>query len=140
MKQSHFFKLALPLLSFLIFSFYGCDVKNSREKEIIGEWNAYWETEADKSMPMQNGDMLTMDGRITFMDDGKVEIIAYGYEGCIFSNDTLSNILNWKLDDKVLRLIDNGDDNGLPYTINKFSNQELILTLLEDINLTLRRN
>ena len=74
------------------------------------------------------------------MDNGKVEISAFGYDGCIFSDDTLKNILNWKLDDTVLRFIDQGDDHGLPYTINKFTDTEMQLTLLEDINLTLSRN
>ena len=40
----------------------------------------------------------------------------------------------------VWNMDNNGDDNGLPYTIHIFSDQELQLTLLEDINLTLRRN
>ncbi len=140
MKQYNFFKLALPFVSILVFMIDGCEVKNSKEKEIIGEWHAYWETKADESIPMQNDEHLKMDGRINFMRNGKVEIMAFGYEGCIFSDDTLTNTLNWKIDDEVLRFIDNGDDNGLPYTINKFSDQELQLTLLEDINLTLRRN
>lgn len=140
MKHYYFLKLTLPLVSLLVLMIYGCEVKNSKEKEIIGEWHAYWETKADESISTENGANLKMDGRINFMQNGMVEIVAYGYEGCIFSDDTLTNTLNWKIDDEVLRFIDNGDDNGLPYAINKFSNQELQLTLLEDINLTLRRN
>lgn len=118
----------------------GCEVKNSKEQEIIGEWKASWETKADETIPTQYGENLKMDGRIKFMENGTVEIVAYGYEGCIFSDDTLTNTLNWKLDDKVLRFIDNGDDTGLPYSILKFSSQELQLSLLEDIHLTLQRN
>lgn len=140
MKQNNIFKLGLPLISILFLLINGCEVKNSKEKEIIGEWEAFWQTTADENIPQQDEAYLKMDGRINFMEDGKVEIVAFGYEGCIFSDDTLTSTLNWKLDEKVLRFIDNGDENGLPYTINKFSNQELQLTLLEDINLTLRRN
>lgn len=140
MKRYDFFKQALPLIFILVFIIDGCEIKNSKETEIIGEWHAYWETRADDSIPTHNEENLKMDGRINFMSNGKVEIMAFGYEGCIFSEDTLTNTLNWKIDDDLLRFIDNGDDNGLPYTIHKFSDQELHLTLLEDINLTLRRN
>jgi hypothetical protein len=141
MKQHNFFKLKLlPFISILFFMMNGCEVKNSKEMDIVGEWSAYWETKADESIPHKNGDNLKMDGRIKFMENGKVEIVAFGYEGCIFSDDTLTNTLNWKLDEKVLRFIDNGDENGLPYTIQKYTDHELQLTLLEDINLTLRRN
>jgi hypothetical protein len=140
MKQDNFLKLSLPLISVILFLINGCDSNKSKEHNIIGEWKAHWETAADESMPELNGENLKMTGLVKFMDNGKVEICAFGYDGCIFSDDTLKNTLNWKLDDTVLRFIDNGDDHGLPYTINKFTNKELHLTLLEDINLTLLRN
>lgn len=140
MKNDNLLKLSLASISIILFLINGCDSNKSKELEIIGEWKAYWETTADETTPELNGDNLKMDGLVKFMDNGKVEICAFGYEGCIFSDDTLKNTLNWKLEDKILRFIDNGDEHGLPYTINKFTSQELHLTLLEDINLTLLRN
>lgn len=140
MKQYNFLKLSLLLISIVLFLINGCDSNKSKELEIIGEWKAYWETTADETMPELNGDNLKMTGVVKFMDNGKVEICAFGYKGCIFSDDTLKNTLNWILDDTVLRFIDSGDDYGLAYTINKFNSQELHLTLLEDIKLTLHRN
>jgi hypothetical protein len=140
MKQNNFLKFTIPFLSIVLLSMNSCSPQKSKEELIIGEWKAHWETQADESLPGLIGDNLKMNGMITFQDDGKVEISAFGYDGCIFSDDTLKHILSWKIENSVLRLIDSGDDHGLPYTINKFSNDELHLTLLEDINLTLSRN
>ena len=140
MKRDNFLRLFLSLISIVFFMINGCNSTKSREQQIIGEWNAHWETKADESMPELAEENLKMDGLIKFMENGKVEISAFGYAGCIFSDDTLKNTLNWKLEETSLRFIDDGDEHGLPYTINKFTNQELHLTLLEDINLTLRRN
>lgn len=139
MKQDNFLKFSL-IISVFSLSIFGCSPQKSQEEKILGQWQAHWVTEADESLPGLEGDNLHMNGFITFMDDGKVEISAFGYDGCIFSDDTLNNTLNWKIDDTVLRFIDKGDDHGLPYTINKFTNDELHLTLLEDISLTLKRN
>lgn len=140
MEQNNFLKLTVSLLSIIIFTLGGCSQDKNRSEVIVGEWRAFWETTPDESLPGLDGDNLKMNGVINFMDNGKVEISAFGYDGCIFSDDTLKNILNWKLDDTVLRFIDQGDDHGLPYTINKFTEKEMQLTLLEDINLTLSRN
>lgn len=140
MKQDTFFKITLPVLSMMYLSLTGCDSTPNKEHEIVGEWRAHWETKADESFSELKAENLQMEGIIKFNSDGKVEISAFGYEGCIFSDDTLRNTLNWKIDDSVIRFIDNGDEHGLPYTINKFTNNEMRLTLLEDINLTLRRN
>jgi acylphosphatase len=138
--KDYFLRFLIPFMSIIIFLLYGCDIKKSKQQEIVGEWKASWETTADDQIPGSVGDNLKMNGLVNFMEDGKVEISAFGYEGCIFSSDTLKNTLNWKLDDTVLRFMDSGDEHGLPYTINKFTSNELHLTLLQDINLTLLRN
>ena len=140
MKRNNFLRFSIPILSVFALVVGGCGTEKSREQEIVGEWSAHWETKFDESMPTLSEENLTMNGVINFKPDGKVDISAYGYEGCIFSDDTIKNTLNWKIDDSVFRFIDSGDDHGLPYTITKFSNKELELTLLEDISLTLQRN
>ena len=140
MRRNTFFKMAMPVFTFAALSLSGCENNHKQDQTIIGEWKAHWETKADESFSEISAENLHMEGTMTFNPDGKVEIAAYGYDGCIFSDDTLRNILNWKIDDSVIRFIDGGDENGLPYTINKFTNNEMHLTLLEDINLTLRRN
>ena len=140
MKRDKFLRFSLPMISAIIFLIGGCNSKLNKEQEILGEWNACWETDFDESMPELTSSNLKMDGIINFMPDGKVEISAFGYKGCIFSDDTLKNVLNWKLEDSILRFIDSGDEHGLPYTISKFTTNELQLTLLEDISLTLSKN
>jgi hypothetical protein len=140
MKRDTFFRIGMPVLSVALSLIVGCNSNQKKEDQILGEWNAHWETKADESFSELKAENLQMDGFIKFTPDGKVEIAAFGYDGCIFSDDTLRNVLNWKIDDSVIRFIDHGDDHGLPYTINKFSRNEMQLTLLEDINLTLKRN
>ena len=135
-----FFNQSIVILASIIFSLHACGPEKSKEEIILGEWNAHWETTPDESFPDIKDEHLKMNGIIRFADDGKVEISAYGFDGCIFSDDTLTNILNWKLEERVLRFIDNDDDHGLPYNIVKFNSKELQLSLLEDINLTLSRN
>lgn len=140
MKRNTFFRKTLPILTTAVFTIAGCMNKQDKTETILGEWKAHWETKADESFSELKAENLQMEGIIKFNADGKVEISAFGYDGCIFSDDTLRNILNWKIDDSVIRFIDNGDEHGLPYTINKFTNSEMHLTLLDDINLTLSRN
>ncbi len=130
----------LPLFFLIVFFKIGCNSKKSKSEQIIGNWNAHWETKPEESLPEMKEENLNMNGQIKFEEDGKVTITAYGFEGCIFSSDTLVNTLNWKLEDSILRFIDSGDKQGLPYAIKEFSNQELHLLLLDDIKLTLSRN
>lgn len=132
--------MRISVIAFIYLTYTACETNRQQNHELIGEWKACWETKADESFSELKTENLRMDGIITFSPDGKVEITAFGYEGCIFSDDTLRNVLNWKLDDTVLRFIDQQDEYGLPYTIQKFTNNEMQLTLLEDINLILRRN
>ena len=140
MKRINFFSIVVSVLPVLFFVLEGCEFKKSKEEIIVGEWKAHWETVPDESLPGIAGDNLKMNGAINFRESGEVEISAYGFEGCIFSDDTMKNTLNWELADSVLRFIDKGDDYGLPYKINKFGKNKIQLVLLEDINLTLSRN
>lgn len=140
MKHKALINLSFFILLFAVFLTVGCSKNESKEEIILGKWKAHWETQPDESFSGIEGENLKMNGEIQFMENGKVEISAYGFDGCIFSDDTLNNILNWKLDDTVLRFIDKNDDHGLPYAINELSKNKMHLTLLEDINLTLSRN
>jgi hypothetical protein len=140
MKRDTFFRISFTVFSVVSILIVGCDNNRKKEDQILGEWEAHWETVAEEGYSELKAENLRMDGFIKFNADGKVEIAAFGYDGCIFSDDTLRNVLNWRIDDSVIRFIDDGDDHGLPYTINKFSRDEMQLTLLKDINLTLRRN
>lgn len=138
--KDNFLSVVIPFFAVVMVTFVGCNSNKTKQQQIVGEWKAYWETTPDDQVSGISEENLKMDGVINFMEDGKVEISAFGYEGCIFSSDTLKNILSWKMDDTVLRFMDSGDEQGLPYTINKFTSSEVQLTLLQDISLTLQRN
>ncbi len=140
MKKSQPVGRTLFVAVIVVLNFVQCSTKKSREEILIGEWNAQWITELEDSLMDISEDGLTMNGKITFMSDGKAEISAYGFKGCIFSDDTLTSVISWKLDENTLRFIDEGDDQGLPYNIKKLTEEELDLTLLEDIQLKLTRN
>jgi hypothetical protein len=140
MKRLNFFSVVISILPLLFFILHSCGFKQSKEEIIVGEWSAHWETVPDESLPGISGENLKMKGAIHFRESGKVDISAYGFQGCIFSDDTMINTLNWELADSILRFIDEGDEFGLPYKINKFGKNEIHLVLLEDINLTLSRN
>lgn len=139
MKRHNFLSIVISVLPILFFTLDACEFKKSKEEIIVGEWNAHWETLPDESLPGIDGNDLKMNGAINFRDNGIVEISAFGFQGCIFSDDTMNNTLNWELGDSVLRFIDEGDEHGLPYRISKFGKNEIRLVLLEDINLTLNR-
>lgn len=114
--------------------------KKSPQEMILGAWQAQWETNAKGVTSNIKPENLRMNGKVIFKDDGWVDISAFGYKGCIFSEDTITNSLRWELGDHELKLIDKGDDQGLAYQVVHFEEHELQLTLLEDIKLTLRRN
>ena len=140
MKKSNLILYAIPIIVLTGISTTGCDQSRENEQSLIGKWNAHWETQMDSSFSGIEGKNLHMNGKINFHQNGTVEIAAYGYNGCIFSDDTLINTLKWKISDSELRFIDEGDSQGLPYVINNFTSDQLDLTLLEDIHLTLLRN
>lgn len=138
MKHYNFYSMSL--VTMLLFSMNACDSKTNTKVQLIGEWSARWETNSNKNLGEIHNNNLFMDGIMKFMENGMVEISAYGYEGCIFSDDTIKNVLKWKMDDSVLKFIDSEAESGLSYDIKKFADSELQLTLLEDISLTLRRD
>lgn len=108
-----------------------------KEEIILGSWNAQW----TKANPEEGftGNQLKMDGKMVFNEDG-VKITVYGFDGCIFFADTVVSNLKWKIEDSVIRFIDLSDDQGLPYNIESITNQEVKLSLMEDIYITLKRN
>jgi hypothetical protein len=126
----------------LIFIFFSslvfCTSEKSNEELLLGEWNAFWETSGDGFDNLAKED-LTMNGVMLFDETGIVTIKAYGHDGCIFSADTLTHQLNWRIEGEVLRFVDQKDDQGLPYNIQRLQENEVKLKLLEDIYLTLSK-
>lgn len=111
--------------------------EKSAQNLLLGEWNATWNGSAEISKEMDGA--LTMNGKISFFEDGTAMIEAYGYKGCAFSCDTLTTHIHWELDDVVLRFLENDDMYGLPYTIQKISSNSIELALIDDIRLSLTK-
>lgn len=129
---------ALSLLM-LVFVWASCSTSSSeRPAQWMGEWSAQWETDP-ASFPDTDGiTSYTMPGKITF-DANKVNIQAYGFEGCVFSKDTLDHTLSWKVSNDSLILINEENAPGMIYQIKECSDDRIKLQLMEDIFLTLSK-
>jgi len=103
-----------------------------------GEWVATWETDPASFEGIEGITDFTMPGKIVF-DGDRVNIQAYGFEGCVFSKDTLDHTLNWKVRQDSLILINDEETPGMVYQIKEQSDKKIRLQLMEDIFLTLNK-
>jgi hypothetical protein len=109
-----------------------CSDLNERPVDFNGTWKATWSTEADDFKALGDKFTLTMGGYFVFEADS-VSIIAQGFPGCIFGEDTLVNTQSWEYTTDSLHLILPGGNRGLSYVINEKSKEKLKLTLMNDI-------
>ncbi len=123
-----------------IVTFLSTSCTDDQQNKLVGSWKAHWETDFDNSQHSFNINNLTMDGTIRFYENGNVDISAFGYQGCIFTNDTLHSSLKWVINNDILHMNNGEDTYAIAYTITDFSADRLQLTLLDDIKLTLIRN
>jgi len=128
------------LLAVITFHFAGCQSEMKSFDNFTGAWNAHWAVEDTDELSDLDSSLLRMNGKLVFSPDGKVEISAFGFDGCIFSEDTAREVLDWKSDNLELTLIDEGNDHGISYTITSLTKNEIDLVLLNDIHLKLSRN
>ena len=103
-----------------------------------GEWTATWVTDPASFEGIEGITDYTMPGKVTF-DGSKVNIQAYGFEGCVFSKDTLDHTLTWKVSNDSLILINDEDTPGMVYTIKEKTDSKVSLQLMEDIFLNLEK-
>ena len=103
------------------------------DQPLLGQWEAEWHT---KSLDGKN---QSMKGELYFTNHGKVKVMAYGYQGCYFMSDTSTNEMTWELNDDTLHLHVANDDFGFDYQVRELHNDQVKLSLLEDIYLDLRR-
>ncbi len=131
MRKLVFIGITLSLLS--------CSTDSREEHEVflLGSWDAQWTTLATSYPGVDNVD-FSMNGLINFNEDS-VRIRAYGYKGCIFSEDTLSHALRWSVTGDTLHLINEDNVRGMSYQILSKTSQEVRLQLMEDIFLTLTK-
>ena len=136
--------LFLVLSTFLMLS---CGPKEKKQEEkaeveplnsILGNWNAHWEMTGNDVKEFDDY-QKKMSGKLRFYDNGEVEITTYGFDGCLFMTDTTTNVMNWKMEDKILRFIDKNDVHGIPCVIEEFEPNRIQLSLMGDIHLKLDR-
>ena len=121
------------LLAFL----WSCGNNENDKTLVLGSWKADWKTEPESFPDIEDVD-LTMDGQVVFTTDS-VSITAYGYPGCIFSSDTLTHSLTWKMSNDSLHLINDEEIYGISYKILTMSSAKVELQLMDDIYLTLSK-
>lgn len=107
----------------------------NQDKQWEGHWEALWQI---KNAAYADSDDI-MRGYMEFKSNGQMKITAYGYPGCLFSNDTIYNELSWKAIGDSLVLYSDQDKFNLIYTIRKASSDEVLLQLMDDIFVTLKR-
>ncbi|MEM9324341.1 MAG: hypothetical protein AAGA85_01740 [Bacteroidota bacterium] len=114
-----------------------CSGDSEKDAAFLGNWEAQWRTLPESFPGMEDMD-FTMSGKVKFSSDS-VSITAYGYEGCIFSEDTLVHSLDWKVADDTLHLLNEADVYGMSYKVVSKSDQQIELQLMDDIFLTLTK-
>ncbi len=123
------------LLSSLLMS-----CSNDPSSQLEGKWKVQWVTDPSSYPDVDAATNFTMNGIFTFDKNGKLTIDAYGYENCIFSNDTLSHSLNWELKNDTLKTFNDKDLHGISYRVNEMSSDKVKLQMMEDIYLHLTKN
>jgi hypothetical protein len=109
------------------------------EEKFGGPWNATWNADPVSFGEMPPGTSYEMKGQFIFEEDS-LEVITYGYPGCIFGVDTLAHKQKWKLQGDSLNLLSESGDVGMSYTILAQSETKVELKLLDDISVTLERD
>jgi len=115
----------------------GCARDAEKDDSFLGNWEAHWRT-LPESFPGMEDMNFTMSGKLKFSSDS-VSITAYGYEGCIFSEDTLEHSLDWKVRNDTLHLLNEADIYGMSYRVVSKSKGKIELQLMDDIFLTLTK-
>lgn len=106
-------------------------------KLYLGTWQAQWNT-TPEAFPDVTDSELTMDGVFSFTTDS-LSVTLYGYPGCLFSHDTLSNRSRWALSEHTLSLINDDNSPSISYEIKSQDSTRVELVFLEDIFVTLTR-
>lgn len=107
---------------------------------LIGKWQAEWEMAGNApEIEVTGGKDQYMLGKMEFLEGGEVKIDAFGYPGCLFSNDTINNQLNWVLLKDTIRLYSKDQQFSLEYAIQNMEETFIKLNLMGDIFITLRR-
>ncbi len=105
----------------------------SSEPSLVGEWQAKWETFPESYPEVTDVESFTMDGKWTLTENGEITVAAYGFEGCIFGEDTIVHTQKWKLSNDTLSLINDDQIHGMTYKIVTREEGKVKLQLMQDI-------
>lgn len=105
------------------------------KSQLEGQWEAVWKIH---SATKPTGQDSVMRGHMNFKSNGQVEVVAYGYPGCLFSTDTIQNDLQWKVERDSLIFYNLQDNFSMIYIVQEDSSGEVQLKLMDDILITLR--
>ncbi|MEQ9216512.1 MAG: hypothetical protein RLO17_00630 [Cyclobacteriaceae bacterium] len=116
---------------------YACNRSSGENEQYLGSWVAFWETDP-AGYPGLSGQLdFTMNGRFVIEEDS-ITIEGYGYQGCIFTEDTIHHKLIWRISNDSLKLFNDPDTPGLAYKIIQ-SEEDKIKLQIEDIYVTLSK-
>ena len=104
-----------------------------------GTWEAEWYLVDEDMHGMFSDSEIKMNGQVVIDQDQSVEIIAYGFEGCVFASDTARNKLNFEFQDSILNLVNKEKEVVFSYRVKEKLTEKLTLLLMDDIQLTLSR-
>ena len=113
-----------------------------RESDVnyfTGTWEAEWYLVDEDMHGLFSESEITMKGLVVIDQDQAVEIIAYGFEGCVFASDTATNKLNFEFQDSIFNLINKEKEVVFSYRVKEKLPEKLTLLLMDDIQLTLSR-
>ncbi|HBH25234.1 MAG TPA: hypothetical protein DDY13_17675 [Cytophagales bacterium] len=125
-------------LMFLISLLWLNSCSKDKSQQIIGKWDVTWEARGNDFESFEP-EQRVMNGKMRFKKNGIVEITAFGFEGCVFSADTLINEIHYDITENTLSFQEEPGKGGLDYHIAEFSKKKIELNLLEDIFLTLEK-
>lgn len=118
---------------------YACSSGNSEQPAgWDGAWKATWETDPASFEGIDGITDFTMNGQFTFEED-RLNIKAYGFEGCVFSQDTLDHSLSWAVSNDSLITRNDEETPGMVFLIKEKLDRKVRLQLMEDIFLTLEK-
>lgn len=122
-----------PILYFIITMAVFTSCAESPHSYVHGEWKARWETDPGSYPDSLTVASYSMDGKWIFNDDQTMSIAAYGFDGCIFGEDTLYHTQNWEVKNDTIFMMTDQKVASLTCKIVEKTDNAIKLQLLPDI-------
>jgi len=119
-------------------SITGCQSEKENQYDLEGSWEAVWSTDPAAFEGVSSDMEFVMYGEFQFKNEN-LTVVANGYPGCIFGEDTLSHTQKWEISGDTLYLISDDNVRGISYQINEMTDKYISLNLVQDIEVSLSR-